>query len=120
MSADPIPELRTLAVEIDQTKDGAIAWLTINRSEALNALSGELLREFALLLDHWSHPYSMLGDEAELPKDSPRVIILRSAGGKAFSSGVDIKARRVIDQVLLHEFWGLMDFAFTSGSPRPD
>lgn len=86
-----MPTLTTLAVDLQPSKQGTIAWLTINRPEALNALSGELLREFALLMDYWSHPYSLLDDEAALPKDHPRVIILQSAGGKAFSSGVDIK-----------------------------
>ncbi|KAK2076577.1 hypothetical protein QBZ16_005337 [Prototheca wickerhamii] len=92
MSVKTMPTLTTLAVDLQPSKQGTIAWLTINRPEALNALSGELLREFALLMDYWSHPYSLLDDEAALPKDHPRVIILQSAGGKAFSSGVDIKA----------------------------
>lgn len=85
------PELKHLKVELQRTPQGVIAWLTLNRPEALNALNGELLKEFLQLLDSWAHPYSLIGEDSTLNPDAPRVIILQGAGNTAFSAGVDIK-----------------------------
>lgn len=85
------PELKHLQVELQRTPLGVIAWLTLNRPKALNALSGELLKELLQLLDSWDHPYSLIGEDATLSPDAPRVIILQGAGPIAFSSGMDVK-----------------------------
>ncbi len=59
-------------------KSGEIATVTLNRPEALNALSMELREELARTFD------SLAGDPAT------RVVILTGAG-RAFSAGVDLK-----------------------------
>ncbi|WP_291320651.1 enoyl-CoA hydratase-related protein [Desulfonatronospira sp.] len=61
-----------------QTKKG-IGWIILNRPEALNALSQELLQQLASILD-----------EAKTD-DSVRAVIITGAGEKAFSAGADIK-----------------------------
>lgn len=64
------------AIEI--TKEGAVAWLTLNRPHALNALNAAItddLHEFA----------------AGLERDSEtRVVVMRGAG-RAFCAGLDLK-----------------------------
>jgi enoyl-CoA hydratase len=85
MSADELYQPRcnadgsynTLIVE----KEGAIDWLTLNRPEALNAMSREMMLELqhyfgALYTDH-----------------SVRVVVLRGAG-RGFCAGLDLKEDR--------------------------
>ncbi|MFP3919773.1 enoyl-CoA hydratase [Lysinibacillus telephonicus] len=67
-----------------------IAILTLNRPQALNALSTDLLKEVNFYLD-------------EIKRDSEiRVVILTAVGDKAFCVGADLKERRLVpeDQVL--------------------
>ena len=63
-------------------RDGAIDWLTLNRPEALNALSIrmqlELQHYFETLYRQWD----------------TRVVILRGAG-RAYCAGLDIKANLI-------------------------
>lgn len=60
-------------------KRGSVVHLTLNRPEALNALSLEILTRLSALLD-------------EVRRDeSVRVVIITGAGSKAFSAGADIK-----------------------------
>jgi enoyl-CoA hydratase/carnithine racemase len=47
-----------------------------------------MLEELHTVFDSLQHPNSMLEPVEE---DFPRVVVLRGAGGKAFSGGVDIK-----------------------------
>lgn len=63
---------------IDLESRGPVAILTLNRPEALNALSPELLDE--------------LEDRMDLIERTPgtQVIVLTGAGGRAFSAGADI------------------------------
>ena len=65
----------TIIVEIDS----AIAVVTMNRPEAMNALSAELRRALAA---------AMRRLEAD---DSVRVVILTGAGTRAFTAGLDLK-----------------------------
>lgn len=58
--------------------DGALAWISLNRPDRLNALNTPLMRELNTALD-------LLAAD-----DSVRVIILRGEG-RAFSSGYDIE-----------------------------
>lgn len=44
------------------------------------------------MFDSLQHPTSML---EPVEADFPRVVVLRGAGGRAFSGGVDIKVRRL-------------------------
>lgn len=69
-------EYKTLTVE----KRGAADWLTLNRPEALNAISLEMVHE----LDDY---FSRLYDDR-----NTRVVVLRGAG-RAFCAGLDIKDR---------------------------
>jgi enoyl-CoA hydratase len=61
-------------------KSGGVATLTLNRPEALNAFSNEVVEEILL----------GLGDARN--DETVRIVILTGAGEKAFSSGADIKA----------------------------
>ena len=63
---------------LDIARDGAIATLTMNRPEALNALSGALRRALIAAFDALDH------DEAI------RVVILTGAG-RAFTAGLDVR-----------------------------
>jgi enoyl-CoA hydratase/carnithine racemase len=59
-----------------------LAWVTLNRPEALNALSGELLRELEQAAEE-------LGADAGV-----RLVAVTGAGDRAFSAGADLKERR--------------------------
>jgi enoyl-CoA hydratase/carnithine racemase len=71
--ADAPPDLRTMSLEID----GEIGTLTLNRPDALNAMSPEMIGEFPLVA-------SWLADSAPL-----RALIVTGAG-RAFSAGGDV------------------------------
>jgi enoyl-CoA hydratase/carnithine racemase len=59
-------------------REGAIAWLTLNRPERLNAMSRQLVAELRELF-------------SSLPEDrQTRVVVLRGAG-RAFCAGLDLK-----------------------------
>jgi len=59
-------------------RQDSIAWLTINRPQAHNALNARLWRELA-------ETVTALGSDAEV-----RVLVVRGAGDRAFISGADI------------------------------
>ncbi|MBM65025.1 MAG: hypothetical protein CMH55_02175 [Myxococcales bacterium] len=65
---------------VDLQIDGAVATLTINRPEAMNALNAEVL---SALDQH----IRRVDEDASI-----RVAVLTGAGGKAFVAGADIKA----------------------------
>ncbi|MFN0247759.1 MAG: enoyl-CoA hydratase-related protein [Kofleriaceae bacterium] len=65
-------------------RKGTVAWVTINRPEARNALSRDMnirLSEIAYELDH---------------DDDIRTIVITGAGDKAFCAGADLKERKGI------------------------
>lgn len=65
--------------EVILKRDGAVATLTLNRAEAMNALTPDMLQN--------------LGDHLlELARDDAVRIIVLTGAGKAFSAGVDLKA----------------------------
>jgi 2-(1,2-epoxy-1,2-dihydrophenyl)acetyl-CoA isomerase len=68
------PQLETLRIEID----GEIGTLTLDRPEALNALSPEMIAEYA-------EAAAWLADRAPL-----RALIVTGAGDRAFSAGGDV------------------------------
>lgn len=82
------PEFAAITLE----REGAIAWLTLNRPERLNAMNETLLHEFETALD-------LLAKD-----DATRVIVIKGSG-RAFSSGYDIerdetkigRARDIVD-----------------------
>ncbi|MBI2684210.1 MAG: enoyl-CoA hydratase/isomerase family protein [Actinobacteria bacterium] len=61
---------------------GAVALLTLNRPEALNALSGEIVE---LLAGH----VTRIGDEPAV-----RAVVITGAGDRAFSAGADLALMR--------------------------
>ncbi|HDR9584770.1 TPA: enoyl-CoA hydratase/isomerase family protein [Burkholderia stabilis] len=67
------------APSIVRNDDDGIAWLTIRRPHVANALSAEAIRR--------------LCDELVMLDDTPsiRVIVIRGAGDRAFSAGVDLR-----------------------------
>ena len=67
---------------IDLSRNGNCAVLTLNRPEALNALSFQILREIGAAID-----------EAALLRDV-RALLVIGAGDKAFCAGADIKELR--------------------------
>lgn len=73
--------LKNLRVEVD----GPLAWVTIERTAALNALNRETIAELGRAMD------GCAADEAV------RVVLLRGAGGKAFVAGADIRELTELD-----------------------
>lgn len=72
--------------------DGAVATLTINRPEALNALNEAVIRRLHALL-------KQVGDMSEV-----RAVILTGAGGKAFVAGADISQMTDMSSLTALEF----------------
>jgi 2-(1,2-epoxy-1,2-dihydrophenyl)acetyl-CoA isomerase len=64
---------------VDLNIDGGVAWITLNRPDALNAWTRELGRELLLAVDHAADT------------EAVRAVVLTGAG-RAFSSGADLKA----------------------------
>ena len=64
-----------------EKRDG-VAWITLNRPEALNAINDEIREGLAVTM------------EALDQDDAIRVVVVRSAGPRAFSVGADIKEVR--------------------------
>jgi len=60
-------------------RQGALAWITLNRPEALNAVNSEIREHF---------PRAAERAEAD---PQVRVIVVRGAGERAFCAGADIK-----------------------------
>jgi enoyl-CoA hydratase len=72
-------------------KTEAIATITLNRPEALNALSKEVITEILQALE-------------DIEKDeNTRVVILTGAGDKAFSAGADIKTMQGMNALKARE-----------------
>ncbi len=59
--------------------DGAVAWLTLNRPDSMNAMSNEMLRDLADALDRCAED------------DAVRAVVLTGAGERAFCAGGDVK-----------------------------
>ncbi len=57
-----------------------IGWITLNRPEALNALSMTMTHEFSQLLDAWENTATV------------KAVVVEGAGEKAFCAGGDIRA----------------------------
>lgn len=68
-----------MAVELTTREEFAV--LTLNRPEALNALSFRIIEDIGRTLD-------------EVAKSKARALIITGAGGKAFCAGADIKELR--------------------------
>lgn len=64
---------------LEYKKEVPLAYITINRPEAMNALSNALVEEFGAVFD-------LIAQDKDI-----RVLIITGAGEKAFMSGADIK-----------------------------
>ncbi len=69
------PQYKSIHIEIDGK---GIAWITLNRPHRLNAINSEMRQELPQAFQELAQ------------NDAVRVIVLRGAGGKAFSAGADI------------------------------
>jgi 2-(1,2-epoxy-1,2-dihydrophenyl)acetyl-CoA isomerase len=74
-------ELETVGLEVR----GAVAWITLNRPEALNAWTARFAHELVAALDHCADDPSI------------RAVVMTGAG-RAFSSGTDLKSGDVFDE----------------------
>lgn len=86
-------------MSIDLTRIDEIALITLNRPEALNALSYAMLRDLAAALD-------------EVEASDARALIITGAGEKAFCAGADIRELmgRTIEQEYAGTFLGQNTF----------
>lgn len=77
---------------------GAIATLTLNRPEALNSFTKHMAHEFSRL-------WTLISDD-----DAIHAVVLRAAPGRAFSTGLDMKAVTREGGSLLHSnVWSAAD-----------
>ena len=77
-----------------ENKDG-IAWITLNRPDALNALNIKVLSSLSHILDDIVN------------QDDIRAVIITGAGDKAFSAGADIKYMSTATPLEVREFANL-------------
>ncbi|MFZ0821355.1 MAG: enoyl-CoA hydratase-related protein [Candidatus Acidiferrales bacterium] len=75
---------QTLRLAVDQTQNGAIATITLNRPDKRNAISTQMIEDLLAAL-------------AEIESSSARLAIITGAG-KAFCSGMDLDALRGLAQ----------------------
>lgn len=68
-----------------------VATVTINRPEALNSFTVQMMDEFQTL---WKHVAT---------NDDIHVVVLRAAPGRAFSTGVDVKAAQAPGGKVMHD-----------------
>ena len=85
-----MPDYETIRVE----RDGQVDWLTLNRPEALNAISLQMVTD---LRDYFGGLYE---------NDDVRVVVMRGEG-RAFCAGLDIKESQSRDE---NPFGGGMGF----------
>ena len=91
MAGDTQPDTELCRLEVE----GAVANLTLDRTDAFNALNPQLISEISELLE-WTSERSVGGTgELHSPDGSPnlRAIVIR-AEGKHFCAGADIKMMR--------------------------
>ena len=90
-----------------ERREGGVVWLTIDRVEAMNALSGAVLD-------------GILGACRELATDrAARVVVVTGAGEKAFSAGADLKERRGMDATQTQARIQLINDAFDALAALP-
>jgi len=94
---------------IDVSRDGAVAVVTVNRPEALNALNTETNRE-------------LLDVARQLSRDEGvRAVVLTGAGGTSFIAGADVaELRRMTPEEARQASWlGAQVCETIAGSPQP-
>ncbi len=97
-----------MSLQVTSTANG-VTWITLDRPDVMNALSGEVLR----LLDD---ALATLAGDA-----SVRLVAVTGAGDRAFSAGADLKERRGMDAAQTRERIALINRAFDAlaALPRP-
>ena len=93
MSADPGPPkwpALFAAFNLVLCFSGTVSHGSLQKAELQLSTTSSSSTVQHTVFDSLQHPSSML---ESLEPDFPRVVILRGAGGKAFSGGVDIKVR---------------------------
>ncbi|MFW6597776.1 enoyl-CoA hydratase/isomerase family protein [Propionibacteriaceae bacterium Y2011] len=80
-------------VEVSTDHEGAVVTLTINRPAKLNALTLPLLADLAAAVT------------AAEESHTARVLVIRTAGDRAFSVGADIKHFSTMSPVQMHREW---------------
>src|SRR5687767_12997482 len=95
--------------ELGLTVDGGVARITIDRPEAMNALSGAVLSGLEAAV-------AELATRADV-----RVVVVTGAGEKAFSAGADLKERRGMSEAQTRARIDLINRAFDAlaALPRP-
>jgi len=78
----PMPTLQTIKID----KRGEVDWLTLNRPDRLNTITGTMVEELCSYFEALKNDYST------------RIVVLRGAG-RAFCAGLDIKAHLGGDRV---------------------
>jgi len=93
---------------VNVERRGNVVWVTLNRPEARNALSGEVLE-------------ALDAAAANLQESDARAVVLTGAGDKAFSAGADLKERLAMDAEQTYERIELINNVFNAlaGLPRP-
>ncbi len=79
---EELPGLKSIRVE----RDGSVDWLTLNRPERLNTLTGTMVQELCEYFDRLRGNYDT------------RIVVMRGAG-RAFCAGLDIKEHLEGDRV---------------------
>lgn len=100
---DSFLNLRNVTFHVRQ----GIAYLTINRPQALNALTRDTLLEIGAVADR------LAADECA------KVLIVRGAGGRAFAAGADITAMKEMDEVQGQEISALAQSVFSKLKALP-
>ena len=88
---------KTVLLEVKNS----IGYITINRSEALNALSSQVLTDLNDVLDQVEQ------------SEEIRVVIVTGAGEKAFVAGADIKEMDVMSPIQAFEYMTFANNTFT-------
>lgn len=98
-------DFKTIIYEV---KD-SVAYITLNRPKAMNALNKQLLTELETVID-------MLGEE-----ENVKVVVLTGAGEKAFAAGADINELKDMSSADASKqaAWGNKIFTKLSKLPQP-
>ncbi|HKA90562.1 MAG TPA: enoyl-CoA hydratase-related protein [Haliangiales bacterium] len=95
-----------MSVTVTSTANG-VAWITIDRPDVMNALSGEVLH---LLED----ALAVVASDANV-----RLVAVTGAGDRAFSAGADLKERRGMDAAQTRERIVLINRTFDALAALP-
>jgi methylglutaconyl-CoA hydratase len=107
MSHPTTPQPRASgAVQVERRADG-VAWVTLSRPEARNALSREVCLALRALAEE-------LGEDR-----SVRAVVITGAGDKAFSAGADLKERRGVSAEETGPFVGAISGAMNAWAEIP-